>query len=196
MAFGESCVHDDGCPADAFDSPELDGNISHMVITCTSKSDSFARPPREVERWCRRFEDQCRERGIRVTGQRLAVYRALAVDATHPTAERVYARLRRQMSSLSHATVYRILEFLEDEGLVRRVSTTDGVGRFDANVAPHQHLVCRVCGSMRDCEDKSLSLLSLPHPVTAGFAAEELDIRIVGICQDCRSRSGAEEFGK
>ncbi len=177
-----------------FDKRSPDGSISHMVITRTSKSDSFARPAGEVERWCRRFEDQCRERGIRVTGQRLAVYRALAMDKTHPTADRVYARLRRQMSSLSHATVYRILEFLEDEGLVRRVSTTDGVGRFDANVAPHQHLVCRVCGSMRDCEEKSFSLLTLPHPVT-GFAAEELDIRIVGICQDCGSRSGAGGFG-
>ncbi|HYK88302.1 MAG TPA: Fur family transcriptional regulator [Acidobacteriota bacterium] len=156
----------------------------------TSGLGSHARPADEVERWCRTFESLCRERGIRVTGQRLAVYRALAADTSHPTADKVYSRLQREMSSLSHATVYRILEFLEDEGLVRRVSTTDGVGRFDANLARHQHLVCRLCGSMRDYDEKSLSLLSLPHPTARGFVAEELDIRILGICEDCRSRSG------
>ncbi len=146
------------------------------------------RPPEEVLSWCRRFEDRCRERGIRVTAQRLAVYRALAADTGHPTADTVYARLRRDMSSLSHATVYRILEFLETEGLVHRVSNTDGVGRFDANVSSHQHLVCRVCGRMRDFEEASLSLLELPQQTGTGFIAEKLDIRIVGTCLECAGR--------
>ncbi len=154
------------------------------------------RPREEVERWCRRFEDRCRERGIRVTAQRLAVYRALAEDAGHPTADAVHARLRRRMSSLSHATVYRILEFLENEGLVRRVSTTDGVGRFDANLSPHQHLVCRNCGRMRDCQEKILSVLGLPQLATEGFVAEELDIRIVGICRECLGRVETRRSGK
>ena len=147
-----------------------------------------ARPPQEVAHWCKRFEDGCRERGIRVTAQRMAVYQALVADTSHPTADTVHARLRRDMSSLSHATVYRILEFLENEGLVRRVSTTDGVGRFDANLSRHQHLVCRVCGRLRDCDEKNRSLSSLPRRPIAGFVAEELDIRIVGTCEECLGR--------
>lgn len=155
-----------------------------------------ARPPQEVAHWCKRFEERCRERGIRVTTQRLAVYRALAADTSHPTADAVLARLRSEMPSLSHATVYRILEFLENERLVRRVSTTDGVGRFDANIARHQHLICRVCGRMRDCDEKNLSLLSFPQRSIAGFVAEELDIRIVGTCEECVGRPKARRSRK
>ena len=146
-----------------------------------------SRQPAEVAGWCERFENLCRERGIRVTTQRRAVYQALARDVTHPTAEAIHARLRGDMTSLSPATVYRILEFLEREGLVRRVSTTGGVGRFDANLTHHQHLVCRVCGSMTDFGQELPVQLRLPRGGTAGFVAEEFDIRIVGTCKKCRS---------
>jgi len=133
-----------------------------------------------------RFERLCRERGIRVTAQRMAVYRALARDGSHPTADAIHARLRAGMSSLSPATVYRILEFLEREGLVRKVSTTEGAGRYDANNEPHQHLVCRICGSMTDFRMDPAAQLRLPRRGTAGFVAEDFDIRIVGTCRQCR----------
>ncbi len=132
------------------------------------------------------FIERCRAQGMRVTPQRLAVYRALARDTSHPTAESVHDRLRDGMSSLSLATVYRILDALEREGLVRRVSTTDSVSRFDANVSPHQHAVCRKCGTMSDLEDAALSRVGLPRTLPGGFQAEELDIRILGICESCR----------
>jgi Fur family peroxide stress response transcriptional regulator len=139
-----------------------------------------------VEEWCARFEDQCRRHGVRVTPQRLAVYRVLAEDTTHPTADSVYARLRSSMRGLSLATVYRILESLEQEGFVRRVSTTDGIGRFDANMAPHQHLVCRSCGRISDFDHESLRRLEPPRDRLPDFLAEGLDIRIIGRCRQCR----------
>lgn len=140
----------------------------------------------EVARRCTRFQDLCSSRGIRVTAQRLAVYRALAGDASHPTAEALHSKLQVDMSYLSQATVYRILEFLEKEGLVRRVSTTAGAGRFDANTSRHQHLVCRSCGRMADYEAEAPAVFLLPSQVIGGFVAEEVDVRIVGLCRDCR----------
>ena len=145
-----------------------------------------ARPFHEVKLWCARFENLCRDRGIRVTSQRLAVYRALAADPTHPTADSLYAKLRPKMSWLSLATVYRILESLEHEGFIRRVSTTNGAARFDANLTPHQHLVCRHCGRMMDFHDESLSGLKPTGQWSTGFGAEEIEIRIIGSCEDCR----------
>lgn len=143
-----------------------------------------------VARWCADFERICRDRGIRVTPQRLAVYRALAEDLSHPTADHVYARLRPGMPTLSLATVYRILVSLEGEGLIRRVSTSHGVGRFDANLDAHQHLVCRVCGGMSDFEETSLARIHVPRKATPGFTAEGLDIRIIGLCDACRDSAG------
>ncbi len=123
---------------------------------------------------------------MRVTPQRVAVYRTLAEDTSHAAAEAVYARLRPVMPSLSLATVYRILESLEKEGLIRRVSTTYGVGRFDANLAAHQHLFCRHCGGLTDVQVESLAALELPETETEGFEAGELDICIIGTCGKCR----------
>ncbi len=145
------------------------------------------RPGRETALWVKRFEELCRERGIRVTAQRMAVYRVLARDGAHPTADAIHARLRAGMSSLSPATVYRVLEFLEAEGLVRKVSTTEGAGRYDANLARHQHLVCRLCGRMTDFRMETPGLLKLPRNRTSGFVAEEFDIRIIGTCRQCRA---------
>ncbi|MEK6285093.1 MAG: Fur family transcriptional regulator [Acidobacteriota bacterium] len=147
-----------------------------------------SRHTNEVDGWCSEFEKLCRSRGIRVTAQRLAVYRALAEDLAHPTAESVYSRLSKQLPGLSQATIYRTLLFLETENLIRRVSSPGSIGRFDANVDPHQHLVCRVCGTLEDISVPELHSAVLPK--ISGFTVEELDIRLVGRCEECsRSKS-------
>jgi len=137
----------------------------------------------DADHWCSDFEKLCRSRGIRVTPQRLAVYRALAEDLAHPTAESVYVRLSKQLPGLSQATIYRTLQFLEDENLIRRVSSPGAIGRFDANIGPHQHLLCRVCGSLKDISVPALHAAAIPK--VSGFKVEELDIRLVGVCETC-----------
>jgi Fur family peroxide stress response transcriptional regulator len=151
-----------------------------------NRTTSASRQSDEVDHWCSEFEKLCRARGIRVTPQRLAVYRALSEDLAHPTAESVFSRLSKQLPGLSQATIYRTLQFLENEKLIRRVSSPGAIGRFDANVGPHQHLLCRVCGSLEDISIPALHNAVLPK--VSGFTVEELDIRLVGKCGAC-SRS-------
>jgi Fe2+ or Zn2+ uptake regulation protein len=131
------------------------------------------------------FARRCRERGVRVTAQRLAVYRALAEDPSHPTAGAIYRRLRGAMPSLSTATVYRVLESLVRDGLLRRVSTTGGAGRFDANLVPHQHLICRVCGRMTDVHAPAVEVGRVAAQARPRFVVEDVDVRIVGRCETC-----------
>ncbi len=141
-----------------------------------------------IARLCEAFARRCREHGVRVTTQRLAVYRALAEDPSHPTADTVYQRLRGAMPSLSPATVYRVLESLVRDGLLRRVSTTGGAGRFDANLLPHQHLICRVCGRMTDVHAPAVRAVEvgrLAAEVRPRFVVEDVDVRIVGRCETC-----------
>ena len=139
----------------------------------------------EVESWCSAFEKLCRSRGIRVTAQRLAVYRTLAEDLNHPTADSVYKQLKDRIPGMSHATVYRTLEFLERENLIRRVSAPAAVARFDANLEFHQHLSCRICGNLVDVSLPELAKPTLP--TVSDFTVEELDIRLVGRCRRCAS---------
>jgi Fur family transcriptional regulator, peroxide stress response regulator len=145
---------------------------------------------RVIDRWCAEFERTCRARGVRITPQRLAVYRALAADLTHPSADAILGRVRGALPSMSPASVYRILESLEREGLIRRVGTTEGIARYDANLERHQHLVCRKCGRMTDFKAPELSKLRLAPRVIRGFVVEELDVRIVGRCARCAPQGG------
>jgi Fur family transcriptional regulator, peroxide stress response regulator len=109
----------------------------------------------------------------------------LVEDLAHPTAESLYARLSNRLPGLSFATIYRTLQFFENEKLIRKVSSPGTIGRFDANVGPHQHLVCRMCGSLEDISIPEFHSAAIPH--VSGFTVEELDIRLVGQCQVCSS---------
>lgn len=148
-------------------------------------------PPTDADALSLAFARRCREQGVRVTAQRLAVYRALAEDPSHPTAAALYRRLRRAMPSLSPATVYRVLESLVQDGLLRRVSTTGGAGRFDANLTPHQHLICRVCGRMTDVHAPAVPAVPavevgrVAAQARPRFVVENVDVRIVGRCETC-----------
>jgi Fur family transcriptional regulator, peroxide stress response regulator len=145
----------------------------------------------EIDTLCGHFVSQCRRRGVRLTMQRMAVYRALAEDTTHPSVQSVCEKLRHLHPALSIATVYRILESLANEGLIRRLSTTRGILRFDANVDPHQHFICRLCDRIQDIKEESLSKLKLADTRLKGFSAEEIDIRVVGTCGECRRHASA-----
>jgi Fe2+ or Zn2+ uptake regulation protein len=142
-------------------------------------------PAGEVERRCGAFVRLCRARGVRVTAQRLAVYRALAEAPWHPTAHAVYRRLRAHLPSLAPATVYRVLDVLVAEGILRRVSTTGGAARFDANLEPHHHLVCRVCGRLTDVFAGAIGPGRLAAAIPRDFVVEAVDVRIVGRCLRC-----------
>jgi Fur family ferric uptake transcriptional regulator len=89
------------------------------------------------------------------------------------------------MPSPSPATVYRVLESLVRDGLLRRVSTTGGAGRFDANLTPHQHLICRVCGRMTDVHAPTVEVGRVAARARPRFVVEDVDIRIVGRCETC-----------
>jgi Fur family peroxide stress response transcriptional regulator len=148
------------------------------------------RTAQEVARWRQAFQRRCRAAGVRVTAQRLAVYQALCADGSHPTADALWGRLRGRMPALSRTTVYRVLDSLEREGLIRRVSNTGGVARFDGRPDAHQHLVCRICGTIADVAVPSLARLRVPRAAAARFSAEHVEVQIVGRCAACRDREG------
>src|SRR5436309_16043377 len=96
------------------------------------------------------FVAQCRAAGLAVTPQRLAIFRHLATTDSHPSAEELHATVRRELPTLSLATVYKTLDTLATVGAVRPVSRLGARGRWDGNVTSDHHLVCTVCGRVAD----------------------------------------------
>jgi Fur family peroxide stress response transcriptional regulator len=80
--------------------------------------------------------------GWRYTGQRAAVYDCLCAAPNHPTAEEIYAVVRRQLPKISLATVYKALEALVACRLAAKLSTADGPCRYDCRTDDHYHLHC------------------------------------------------------
>lgn len=129
----------------------------------------------------------------RETPQRRLVYDAVARTDSHPTAEWVHARVRRAMPRISLGTVYRNLQLLVADGRLR-MWKRGRTARFDADVEPHDHFVCRSCGLLLDVE-RAPEAISSERPLRAsGHRIETRVLEFVGLCRKCcRSRRNGEE---
>ena len=118
-----------------------------------------------------RLVARCREAGMAVTPQRIAIYRALLEANDHPHPEKIYTRVRSTMPSLSLATIYKTLDALAGLGLVSELPATGNSRRYDANIDLHHHLVCTRCDRVTDYYDPALDRITLPS--TAEVAVTE-----------------------
>jgi Fur family peroxide stress response transcriptional regulator len=135
------------------------------------------------------FVARCRAAALAVTPQRLAIFRQLAATDRHPSAEELHAAVRREMPTLSLATVYKTLDTLAAIGAVRPVSRLGARGRWDANLGPHHHLICTACGAVSDVTEPALDAAGRPARRVAarlGFAAAGHAVEIFGRCAACR----------
>lgn len=121
----------------------------------------------------------------RQTRQRQLVYEAVASTDAHPSAEWVYERVRREMPRVSLGTVYRNLQLLVAEGKLKawsRGRTT----RYDADVMPHDHFVCRSCGLLLDIERAPETISSEKRLRAGGHHIDSRVLEFIGVCRDCR----------
>jgi Fur family transcriptional regulator, peroxide stress response regulator len=133
-----------------------------------------------------KLTETLRARGQRVTLPRLMVHRFVTRAPQHVTADDVHEEL----PSLSFATIYSTLDLLEELGLVRRVSTLEGVAVYDSRTDAHDHAVCRVCGRMFDL-DAGEAKAAAPR----GFRVEQATIQLIGVCAECRGVAKAMRGG-
>lgn len=129
---------------------------------------------------------RCREAGMNVTPQRIAVYEELLKSEKHPTPEMVFKAVKRSMPSLSLATIYKSLDALEKIGLVQAVEIDSDSRRYDANMNRHHHLVCTKCRKVIDFYDENLDHLKVSR-ATHGFVAQTVSVKVLGLCAACTS---------
>lgn len=132
---------------------------------------------------------ELREAGLKVTPQRLAVFRALWGDETHPTAQEIYERLQVQFPTMSFATVYNTLDALASIGRVRALTVGGGATRFDPNVATHHHAICDRCGAVRDVPAGTRPVERVPRTVS-GFRVRRVERLYRGLCPECAGAKG------
>lgn len=132
-----------------------------------------------------RFETACRECGLKLTLQRLEIFRELLVATDHPSADTVYARLRDRFPALSRDTVFRTLATLAAHGLISKVETQDSVARYEVVRQKHHHFICRQCGTIVDFLWPEMEAMLLPTEATACGCVENTSVIAHGICLSC-----------
>lgn len=86
-----------------------------------------------------------------MTRQRKLILEIVASSRSHPTAQEIFAAARREMPAISLGTVYRNLGMLVESGVLMRISRgTTLPDCFDYPREPHWHLICDLCGRVRD----------------------------------------------
>ncbi len=128
-----------------------------------------------------------KDKGLRVTPQRCAVYANLLTRLDHPTVEQILEEVNSTLPISSKATVYASLQALREVGLVREVILEGGVSRFDANVEPHHHFRCEQCGAIEDIEWEVLEMRGLER-VRPGLLPTRYEVTVQGLCERCRSQ--------
>ncbi len=122
---------------------------------------------------------------MRRSRQRDRILEILRSTETHPTAEWIFARMRRESPHISLGTVYRNLGQLVEQGTIRRLGFGSSFDRYEANVLSHHHFVCDRCGAIADLDVPVGESLTRSLGRAAGVKADRHEIRLYGICAAC-----------
>ena len=138
-----------------------------------------------------RFEElinRFRERGLRLTPQRVALLRLLAEGRGHPSARRLYEQLSQQFPTTSPATVYKTLALLKEMGEVLELGFSDDDNRYDGSrPTPHPHLICMCCRAIMDPKVSLLQNLEAEMARESGYQILSQRLDFYGICPDCQA---------
>ena len=133
--------------------------------------------------------DLLRQRGIQVTAQRLAVFRAVA-GQPHITADAVADVVRAEIGAISLQSVYDALALLVTEGLIRRIQPAGSPARFEDRVGDnHHHLICRICGRLVDIDCATGAAPCLTASDDMGYEIDEAEVAYWGRCPECVAQS-------
>lgn len=118
-----------------------------------------------------------RDRGYKVTPQRVMVLRGVAAEQ-HQSLEEIRARC----GEVGLVTIYRTLDLLCEIGAVRRLDLGDGA-RYELAADHHHHLICEGCGTVTEFEECPIDPRVLPE---GGFEVSSHSVEVYGRCAACR----------
>lgn len=121
------------------------------------------------------------QQGIRPSFYRLKIFSYLINERTHPTAEEIFVHLKKEIPSISRATVYNTLNLFLAKKIVQLITIEKNEARYDATLSWHGHFKCLHCGKIYDFHIKKVELKGLE-----GFKVKEKHFILEGNCPSCQ----------
>jgi len=134
-----------------------------------------------------------KEKGYKITPQRLAIFEALEGNTSHPSAEQLFIALRKKHPTISFTTVYNTLQTLKDLGEIRELAIDPERRRYDPDLSSHHHAICSECGAIFDVYANFSHGLTLPEELKNSFIVKDFEINFYGRCTNCSSSETSHE---
>ena len=125
--------------------------------------------------------------------QRESILDLLQHTGIHPTAAWIYDNLKGEFPDLSMGTVYRNLNILIEQELVKKIDFGSTFDRFDANTSQHYHFICEKCGAIYDLKMPIVYALNNKVKDETNFEVHSHRIEFYGICEKCKRKMEEEK---
>ena len=137
----------------------------------------------------KRFEiiiQKLRDKGHRITPQRLAIVKILAKSEGHPSVENIHGEIKKDFPTMSLATVYKNISLIKSINEVLELGFPDGSNRYDGNKpTPHPHVICIECKKIVDPDLHNLDEITKEVALETNFKILNHRLDFFGICSNC-----------
>ena len=139
-----------------------------------------------------KVKDLLREKGLKVTSQRLMVLNILSAHGDeHLTVEEIYDLAKEESPEIGLATIYRTVQVLLELHVIEKVTFDDGFARYELNGEEtgsghrHHHAICTQCGKVYSLETDLLDTLEKQVFESLGFEVTDHEVKLYGLCSAC-----------
>lgn len=141
----------------------------------------------DIQEQIAHFHELCHRHNLNITPQRIAVFKALIVSDSHPSATAVHHVVQAEFPNISLDTVNRTLLTFHRVGLIKVVESSGDPKRFDTNPVPHHHFRCVSCGRIVDFVNPAYDAIAVPEEISRRFEVREKKVVLEGLCDVCGS---------
>jgi Fur family peroxide stress response transcriptional regulator len=134
------------------------------------------------------FKKICYKHGLKITPQRVAIYKELISSQKHPSAIIIFRKIRNYFPNISLGTVNSTLLTFAKIGLAKVVESSGDPKRFDPQLKPHHHFRCMKCGEIVDFHDDAYDAITIPAAINKKFVVLGKIVHLEGLCDKCRTR--------
>ena len=124
---------------------------------------------KNLEEKLQAFKNFCHRHGLKITPQRIAIYRELIASQKHPSASMIYGKIKNYFPNISLGTVNSTLLTLAKKGIVKVVESSGDPKRFDPKLEPHHHFRCMTCGKIVDFNNNAYDAIKIPAAINKKF---------------------------
>ncbi|MEE9604870.1 MAG: Fur family transcriptional regulator [Candidatus Scalindua sp.] len=128
--------------------------------------------------------EKFKRKRLKITPQRLGIFRILEENSMHPSAEDVFKEIRESYPTISFTTVYKTLEIMEKMGEILKVTIDEQRKHYDPDTNVHHHIICSKCNKISDIKKEYIKP-RLPREVLDEFTPSSYQISFYGTCRKC-----------